>query len=209
MGVLKVDIAVPEYVLLKDPDKTPYRPFSAPIPLSDVRLVAPLPHPETGVVRDVVIKELQTVPQGRIIAGVVPEIRIPYPERKPVEFEDNNIDTLRIEVETKTWVPTLHDPPMPPSIIDELRNKYSKFRTRHDDEYIAKKQEEDYMADVIKTASSRRMITPLKELHRKERMEKKARGKPELSDEMMAKIGEVMAKNMGGGSQGIEMVKEL
>ena len=198
-------------MLLKDPDKTPYRPFNAPLHLSDVRLVAPLPHPETGVVRDVVIKELQTVPQGRIIAGVVPELRIPYPEKKKIEYEDHNVDTLRIEVENRTWVPTLRNPPMPPSIIDELRNKYSKFRTRHDDEFIAKKQEEDYMADVIKTANTKRMLTPLKELHRKERAEKKARGPPELSEEMLERIGEVMAKNMVDRplGQSSEVVKEL
>ena len=184
-------------MLAKDIDKTPYRAFNMPLPLSDVRLVAPLPHPETGVVRDVVIKELQTVPQGRIIAGVVPATRIPYPERKKIEHEDHDVDTLRIEVESRTWVPTLRDPPMPPSIIDELRNKYSKFRTRHDDEFIAKKQEEDYMADVIKRASSKRMLTPLKELHRRERAEKKAMGQPELSEDMLAKIGEVMVRNMG------------
>ena len=39
------------------------------------------------------------------------------------------------------------------------------------------------------------MMTPLKELHRKERAERKARGKPQLSEELLAKIGEVMAQN--------------
>ena len=190
---------------MNETDKTPIRPYEVPLPLSAVRLVAPLPHPETGVLRDVVIKELELKvkslrelknedPPSRFIAGLKPATLIPYPETEPEAFEDNDCDTLRIEVEEQTWVPTLLKPPMPGSIIDELRGKYSKFRDRHDEAFIAKKIQEDNAAEERKN-SIRKMMTPLKELHRKERAEKKARGKPQLSEELLSKIGEVMARN--------------
>ncbi|MCJ1287003.1 hypothetical protein MMC26_006350 [Xylographa opegraphella] len=203
--VREANVAIPDYLLMNEVDKTPVRPYEVPIPLSGVRLVAPLPHPETGALRDVVIKELRLKktnyaqlggddPPTRFIAGVKPAIQIPYPEKAPEEFEDNDIDTLRIEVEERTFVPTLLQPPMPAGIIDELRNKYSKFRDRHEDAFIAKKMEEDRVEEERKR-SIRKMDTPLKELHRKERTERKARGKPVLSEEMLARIGELMAKN--------------
>ncbi|MCJ1379401.1 hypothetical protein MMC17_002502 [Xylographa soralifera] len=206
-GLNRADVAIPDYLLLNEMDKTPVRPYEVPIPLSAVRLVAPLPHPETGALRDVVIKELRLKkmsyvqlsgedPPTRFIAGVKPAIQIPYPEKALEEFEDNDIDTLRIEVEERTFIPTLLRPPMPAGIIDELRNKYSKFRDRHEDAFIAKKMEEDRIAEERKR-SIRKMDTPLKELHRRERAERKARGKPILSEEMLAQIGELMAKNAG------------
>lgn len=191
--------------MISETDKAPIRPYEVPLPLSAVRLVAPLPHPETGILRDVIIKELKLKPKSlrelkgedppsRFIAGLQPATLIPYPETEPEVFEDNDCDTLRIEVEEQTWVPTLLKPPMPGSIIDELRGKYSKFRDRHDEAFLAKKIQEDNAAKERKN-SIRKMMTPLKELHRKERAEKKARGKPQLSEELLSKIGEVMARN--------------
>jgi len=44
------------------------------------------------------------------------------------------------------------------------------------------------------------MRTPLQELHRRERAEKKARGKPILSEETLARIGEVMASKNAPGT---------
>ena len=180
-------------MLVGESDKRPIRTYEIPIPLSSVRLVYPLPHPETGILRDVVIKELARDNGGRCIAGLTPTTRIPYPEKEPEVHEDYDIDTLRIEVEAKTWVPTLLRAPMPQGVIDELRNKYSKFRDRHDEDFIARKVKEDEDAEEQKKPA-KSMMTPLKELHRKERAEKKARGKPVLDEEMLAKIGEVMAR---------------
>ncbi|MCJ1473233.1 hypothetical protein MMC13_001884 [Lambiella insularis] len=202
-GLNRADVRIPDYLLLNEADKTPVRPYEVPIPLSAVRLVTPLPHPETGALRDVVIKELKLKRlkgqlrddrPARLIAGVNPLIQIPYPEEQPEEFEDNDCDTLRIEVEERTFVPTLLRPPMPAGIIDELRNKYSKFRDRHEDAFIARKIEEDRIVEERKR-SIRKMDTPLKELHRKERAEKKARGKAQLSEQMLEEIGSVMARN--------------
>lgn len=198
-----MDIKIPEYMLMTETDKRPIRTLEAPLPLSALRLVHPLPHPETGELRDVVMKELKrgTTRRGkavRYIAGVNPRIFVPFPEKEVVEHEDHDIDTLRIEVEEKTFVPSLLRPPMPRTIIDELRNKYSKFRERHDEDFVARKVKEDEEA-----AASKRTIelmrTPLKETLRKERMAKRALGKPQLSEEMLARIGEIMAAKRAPG----------
>lgn len=192
-----MDIKIPEYMLMTETDKRPIRTLEAPIPLSALRLVHPLPHPETGELRDVVINELQ---RGRTrkgetkrhIAGVNPRLFIPLPKKEVEEHEDHDIDTLRIEVEEKTFVPSLLRPPMPKTVIDELRNKYSKFRDRHDEDFIARKIKED--EETAKNKRTRELMrTPLKETLRRERMAKKALGKPRLSEKMLARIGEVMA----------------
>ena len=202
--VIQADVAIPEHMLLKESDQRPFRVFETPLPLKSVRLVYPLPHPETGVLRDVVIQELRKsklAPRRssdnrplRYIAGLDPPTNIPYPEKEAEKYEDHDVDTLRIEVEQQTWVPTLKRPPMPPNIIDELRNKYSKFRDRHDEDYIARKVKEDEEVEERKRSISK-MMTPLKELHKKERAEKKARGRPQLSEETLQKIGEVMSRS--------------
>ena len=54
-------------------------------------------------------------------------------------------DTPRITTELETWHPSLGMPPFPISVIDELRGKYSRFRTRHTDEYIAEQLAKDEM----------------------------------------------------------------
>ncbi len=82
---------------------------------------------------------------------------------------------------------------MPMSVIDELRNKYSKFRTRHDPEYIAAKMEEDRQKEESKKLM-RQMSTPLKEINRRERKLRKAKGKGVLTRPMLERIGEVIAR---------------
>ena len=52
-------------------------------------------------------------------------------------------DTLRLDIDTPTWTPTLLRAPLPGTIIDELRGKYSKFRTRHDPEFLKRMQRID------------------------------------------------------------------
>ncbi len=82
---------------------------------------------------------------------------------------------------------------MPTSVIDELRNKYSKFRTRHDPEYIAAKMEEDRLKEESKK-SIRQMSTPLKEINKRERKLRKAKGKGTFTRPMLERIGEIIAK---------------
>lgn len=181
------------------------------MPIWAVRLVHPLRDPETGKVRDVIINELAPTgiihdkPTGRETwERIVPSmnIKIPWPrafeesEREGAKQlkVDHECDTLGQYVRKRTFVPTLLKPPMPISIIDELRNRYSKFRTRHDPEYIAKKEAEEREKIARRRAASS-MRTPLQELNAIIREERRQRGQPVLTDEMLVKIGEMMARN--------------
>lgn len=176
-----------------------------------MRLVHPLRDPATGNIRDVIINELMPTrihrdkPTGRETwSRVVPglNIEIPWPqafedaERNELETPkpDNECDTLRIDVEETTFIPTLLRPPMPAGVIDELRNRYSKFRTRHDPEYVAKKEAQE-MEKLAHTRAALSMRTPLQELNALIREQKRQRPQPVLTDEMLVKIGEVMARN--------------
>jgi large subunit ribosomal protein L24 len=187
----------------EDGDKRPVRTMAKPISVSSVRLVFPYTDPETGVTRDVIATKIVNgnifhdrytgrKSWARYVAGL--DIIIPWPKLEPKKHKDYDCDTLRIDVEVKTFIPTLLRPPMPSTVIDELRNKFSKFRTRHDEEYIQKKeQEEEEKQRKLKMTAE--MRTPLKELRRAELKQLKAKGKPKLTDEMLVKIGEVIAKN--------------
>jgi large subunit ribosomal protein L24 len=192
----------------EDTDQRPVRTMEQPVSLSSVRLVFPLTDPETGITRDVIVKKLvngkvsfdrHTGKQkwSRIIPGL--------------DIKDFLVDTLRLDVESKTFVPTLLRPPMPSSVINELRNKYSIFRTRHDPEYIAEKIAEDQEKEAKKRLAEE-MRTPLKEINRKERKLRKAKGKGKLTKKMLEKIGEVIAKKrqLGLDAAGLSKVgKEL
>ena len=173
-----------------------------------MRLVYPLLNPETGVRRDVVIKDLQkrVAPESRdrpwgpkvtqrYIGGLEPREYIPFPEVPKPDEVDHEDDSLRIEVDESTWTPTLLGPPMPETVIDELRNKYSVFRDRHDDEYVQKKEERLARAEEWRRRKAAMVLTPLQEFHRKERAEKRKLGWAPLDQETMMRIGQVMARN--------------
>jgi large subunit ribosomal protein L24 len=188
-------------------DKRPIRSVEVPISLTAVKLIFPLTDPETGATRDVIVREIEngnifhdrytgTKSWTRYIAGL--GIMIPWPKREPKEHKDYDCDTLRIDVESKTFVPTLLKPPMPTSVIDELRNKYSVFRTRHDEEYIQKKMQESEEEEALKKSVST-MRSPIHEVNKRDRKLRKALGKGQLTEEMLAKIGEVMARNKEAG----------
>ncbi|KUJ12017.1 uncharacterized protein LY89DRAFT_593978 [Mollisia scopiformis] len=205
-GLNLIDVAVPSYMIsAEDPDQRPIRTIEKPVPLASVRLVYPLSDPETGVTRDVIIKKLKNGPifhdrhlnktkWSRIVPGL--NIVIPWPKTPPKEHKDGPNDTLRIDVEQQTYVPSLLRPPMPGSVIDELRNKFSKFRTRHDPEYIEAKLAEDRAVEEKKKQAAE-MRTPLKEINRRERKLRKAKGKGKLSTEMLERIGHIIAKKRG------------
>merc|ERR1711939_384049 len=101
---------------------------------------------------------------------------IPWPEKADEYHEDFENDTLRLNVDEQTFRPFLLHPPMPLSVIDELRNKFSRFRTRHDWDFIERKELED------------------------EREEKRK----DLSDEQLAKIGEVIAAERAKATQTLQ-----
>lgn len=186
----------------EEADQRPVRSVEIPVPLSSVRLVYPVMDTTTGAKRDVIVKKLVNsniwhdrhlgiTRWSRIIPGL--NIRVPWPKKEPTERKDHPCDTLRIEVEVKSFVPTLLRPPMPGSVIDELRNKYSKFRTRHDPEYIEAKIKEDIEKEE-KKKMNREMWTPLKEINRRERKMRRAKGKGKLTRNLLTRIGEVIAK---------------
>lgn len=186
----------------EDGDRRPVRSIEMPVPLTSVRLVFALKDKETGIRRDVIVKELintrmwrdrhlGTTRWSRMIPGL--NIKVPWPTREPKKRVDYPSDTYRMEVEVKSFVPTLLRPPMPGSVIDELRNKYSKFRTRHDPEYIEAKIKEDIEKEE-KKKMIREMWTPLKEINRRERKLRRAKGKGKLTRKLLTRIGEVIAK---------------
>ncbi|KAI1754730.1 hypothetical protein F4782DRAFT_491298 [Xylaria castorea] len=197
----KTNILMVEY--LRAPGSPSAVNLEVPIPISAVRLVHPITDPRTGTTQDVIINKLvhrglvtdrQTGKRrwDRIVPGL--NISIPWPVKDDLIIVENKVDTMRIDVEEKTFVPTLLRPPMPEAIIDELRNRYSRFRTRHESEYIARiEAAEQVKKDRVKLVESIR--TPLQEFHRAERENKKKKGKPRLTLEMLEKIGEVIAKN--------------
>lgn len=190
------------------------RSMEMPVPLASVRLVYPIPDPTTGTMRDVIVKKLVNGPiyhdkytgrkrWRRIIPGL--ELVVPWPKVEAKSHTDHECDTTRMDVETKTFVPSLLKTPMPSSVIDELRNKYSIFRTRHTDEYIAAKVAEDEEKAAKKKLLAQ-MDTPMKEANRIRRKARKALGKPTLSREMLLKIGDVIAKKQAAalGAAGVQ-----
>lgn len=209
-GLNMIDIAVPKWMISdSEQDRRPVRSVPQGISLKNVKLVFPYTDPVTGLTRDVIAKKLahhkmfrdrhaQTVKWQRIIpgAGNRPNIIIPWPKVEPREKKDCDCDTLRMEVEEKTFVPTLLTPPMPGSVIDELRNKYSIFRTRHDPEYVERKLEEDIQNEAKKKTIAS-MRTPLKEINKRERELRKAKGKGKLTRGMLLKIGQVISRRRG------------
>lgn len=120
-----------------------------------------------------------------------PDLIIPFPKPEPEIREDTIADTLRVDVEARTFVPTLFRPPIPTSVIDELRNKFSVFRTRHDPEYIEAKMEEDRQVQE-KKQQIKLMRTPTQEVNRLERKLRRKKGKGVLTEEMLERIGKMM-----------------
>ncbi|KAL8694548.1 MAG: hypothetical protein Q9218_000804 [Villophora microphyllina] len=208
IGVNMVNVPTPDYMKTSGRQEPPVQTIDAAIPLSSVRLVAPLLDPSTGIIRDVIVNELTLTKEGqRYISNyITPDTGkphyIPWPKReKPTDVADHDDDTFRIDVEQETWVPTLLRAPMPDGVIDELRYKYSKFRTRHEDWYIEKKATQDEVARRRKEqlewggGTPKEMLTPGQELNRMRRMERRGLEENRLTEEVLAGIGEVMARN--------------
>ncbi|KAF2100586.1 hypothetical protein NA57DRAFT_54665 [Rhizodiscina lignyota] len=230
-------IHLPEWLRSAQGHNNPTGDFPMNISWHDVRLVHPLPHPITGVERDVIVENLErreVYTDDETLETeyerVIPELDyvVPWPKKHEVVHEDHDSDTLRITVEQRTWLPTINEDPFPPSVIDELRNKYSKYRVP-DNENFAKRRmahEENKKTRDIKWMES--MRTPLQELHalraeerRKELREKGLeapmpeielkRGKPwkwkarpreqePVDDEFLARIGSMLAEKKAAGS---------
>lgn len=139
---------------------------SFPVSLDDIRHVIRLEDTETGKLENVLVKHAYSAgpynerpPHSKLpgftryVTGL--DIEIPWPMEDDPVITDGDMDTSRMEVEASTFVATMKEPPMPSTVIDELRNKYSKFRTRHDPEYLKAKMIEDYEQEYRGTASMR------------------------------------------------------
>ncbi|KAH6622818.1 hypothetical protein F5144DRAFT_595102 [Chaetomium tenue] len=205
------NIRVPDF-LVQEEDPRTVQQMKEHIPISAVRLVHPLEDPATGTIRDVIIRELKPIrvkhdrPTRKVFfLRMVPglNVQIPWPKGQPIPKEDYPDDTLRLDVEERTFVPTLLRPPMPEKVLDELRNRYSKFRTRHTPEYVAEIEAREAEKKARqKGARIDEMLLPVQEYNRKMREQRRERGAPELSEEMLEKIGEVIVKNKLARSQG-------
>lgn len=187
---------------------------SMPLPVSSIRLVHPITDPQTGITRDVIINELKAIPPNmksdhmtyerwqfgakwdRLVPGV--NVVIPWPKVEVPDLSATEADTLREEVNERTFHYSLLSPPLPEPVLDELRNKYSRFRTRHEAWYLEKKVAEDE-AKKGRHELLKFMQTPLDEFHAKQRELRAEQGEPELTDEMLSKIGEIMARNKPAG----------
>ncbi|KAK2591735.1 hypothetical protein QQS21_010556 [Conoideocrella luteorostrata] len=187
----------------------PARSQSMPISIDSIRLVYPITDPETGITKDVIINQLKAVPPnmqssnmsldrwqfGKKWDRLVPSLNkvIPWPEVEVPEFEATKSDTVREQVEERTFYYNLLAPPMPDQVLDELRNKYSRFRTRHEPWYIEQKEMEE-AAKKGRLEAIKSMQTPLEEFHERQRELRDTVGELELPEEMLERIGEFMAK---------------
>ncbi|KAL7269593.1 hypothetical protein RUND412_007731 [Rhizina undulata] len=199
-GVNMVPVRLPNAYKALDPNAPQIMHREVPLNYNDVRLIVPLPDPETGVPTDTVVANIAMSKVWydrrtsshywkRYIAGT--NTVIPWPKSEPKTHQDQPADTRIMDVETVTYVPTLLKPPFPVEVMDELRGKYSRFRTRHDDEYVERKTKEEEEKRRLREA---RVRTPLQELNRKERRERKERGWPEFEEGVLERIGRVMAE---------------
>ncbi|KAK7555713.1 hypothetical protein IWX49DRAFT_80688 [Phyllosticta citricarpa] len=200
-GLNIAEVPVPDH-LLGNPElgmaDSPYRTIEIPTPFTDVRLVYALPDPKTGIKRDVIIENIvrkPTMRDGKVIYHrFIPGTKtmIPWKTSKGAEHMDQPADTLRILVDERSFVPTLLRPPMPNTVINELRNQYSYFRDRHDPEYVARKVAED-VQQKGSSIETLKMMTPVKELNARIRRANRARGRQPIEDDVLAAIGERMA----------------
>jgi large subunit ribosomal protein L24 len=139
-------------------------------------------------------------PLTRIIPSTNVKIETPQPPAESEEDESNPeyliSDTYRNEVEKVTFEPVLATPPFYPSIIDELRNKYSKFRLRHTDEFIERKIADD-AKEILKERSVKLMTTPAKDLYLKQKAEaREIVEKRVLTDESLDILGTYMQRKL-------------
>ena len=149
-------------------------------------------------------------PVKRMIPGLNIEIAMPKTEYAMGDYTQDKIsrketdplpdiaeayesDTLRVSSEEETFQWSLRYLPMPEGVIDELRNPFSSFRTRHTSEYIEAQQLKDD-TDQKKVRSVDSMKTPIQQFNDKlrDRLEQEwNRRKAQSSMEM---IGESIAK---------------
>ncbi|KAJ5834358.1 hypothetical protein N7447_000384 [Penicillium robsamsonii] len=167
-GINMADVIIPVWAKDRLGHAGDTQPQAFPVSFDDIRHVIPLEDTKTGKLQDVIVQhayaagpyisrpEHSKLPKfTRYVSGL--DVEIPWPMEEEPTITDGDMDTTRMAVETSTFTPTLEEPPMPSTVIDELRNKYSRFRTRHDPEYLREKMKEDLRNEYRKSVS---MMTP-------------------------------------------------
>lgn len=158
----------------------------------------------------------RTIPGSLAKLGHWLEIPLPKAELQrqhsgAPEYAD---DTVRFHVEERSWTPTLLRAPMPGGVIDELRGKYSRFRTRHEVGYQVAlenraRRKKEYQEWVGRGGGM--LVLPGEEGRRVEREGLRGRGEGGLERSVLVGIGEVMAGKgvlMTGGRRR-EVVRNL
>ncbi len=171
--------------------------------MDDVRLVVPLKDNETGEVKDTIIRHLNggepivereygvdTPKHTRYVEGL--DIEIPWPPSRPADYKAEDVDTLRLTVEERTYIPSVN-PPFEASIIDELRNPYHKERSRHDSNWIEKKLKEDALEAWQKR---RRLMTPHTEYLEQKVKERKQPESAEPSIDLLQMIQQAQSESL-------------
>jgi large subunit ribosomal protein L24 len=146
-------------------------------------------------------KAAHEVPYRRFIPST--EVEIETPSRWDQEEGDSeekieilDADSIGDGVSKVSFQPDISSPPFHLNIIDELRNKYSKYRLRHDDEFIEKMMEVEAKAELRKKSVDL-MATPAKDLYRKQKAQAiELAKKQELTNESLNILGTYMQKNM-------------
>ena len=199
---LQVDVEAPQTEDDRVRGEAPVQTSEMPIPFRAVRLVYPLPDPSTGIPRDVILKNVVArrryfdVYENKEVfeRWLEPQhIRIPWPEKKEPNYVDEAGDTLRKQTEEETFLPTLLGPPMPMDVIDELRNRFGKHRTRHDEEYIARKEAEDAAVEVEKQRRDAILPRGARNIARRGRATAPRDREHVLPDGIAAQIGQHLA----------------
>lgn len=170
-----------------------------PMLLRDVRLVCK--HPETG--RDVIVEDLERRPvqtdSGKVKYQLfIPGCKTPYVREGA---EDDRIPFISIKaddtpdavVNTVTFTPELKWNPLPDSLIDELRGKYSKFRQRHSPGFVLGKERRAAAEERKRDLLARSALSPMQEYHLMMKQRREALPPPQLNEEMWARIARVMA----------------
>lgn len=107
-------------------------------------------------------------------------------------------DTLRLDVDTQTWIPTLLRAPLPSVVLDELRGKYSVFRTRHEPEYLKHLQRVDSKKQQYESwvkSGGGMLDTPRKEAAMRTEAQKREAARKQgkvLDDKVLEGIGRLM-----------------
>ncbi|KAJ5947078.1 hypothetical protein N7466_000093 [Penicillium verhagenii] len=165
-NINQAEINVPEFAKISMGIQSDTVTQSLPVSMNDVRHVIAL---EMGnETKDHIIQHVYAGPPflersaesklprfTRYVSGL--DIEIPWPSESAPSIEVSECDTRGSEVTDVSWVPSMDEPPFPSTVIDELRNKYSRFRTRHDPEYVEKKVLEEYRQEYMK---SQTLLTP-------------------------------------------------